>query len=134
MHVTELSTSPFTGRPIIEWIDNEIELRDAAGREIGTVVEVNPDFVVTYANTGFLGLGEARVYYVPHEFIGRSDGNDWYLTVDYDQVDAVSWRVPPGASPWSDDWTQEQLAYDLHPWHGQTRVRRYEETAARAER
>ena len=31
------------------------------------MVEVNPDFIVTYANTGFLGLGETQVYYIPRQ-------------------------------------------------------------------
>ena len=38
--MTEQKVSPFTGRPIIEWIDDEIELHDADGDEIGNVVEI----------------------------------------------------------------------------------------------
>jgi hypothetical protein len=125
--MTEQKVSPFTGRPVIEWIDDEIELHDTDGDEIGNVVEVNPDFIVTYANTGFLGLGEPRGYYIPRDNISRMDDDDWFLNIDQDQIEAMSWRIPPDASPWSDEWTQEQLAYDLHPWRGQTRVRRYED-------
>jgi len=132
--MTEQKVSPFTGRPVIEWIDSEIELHDAAGDEIGDIVEINPDFVVTYANTGFLGLGEPRIYFVPRESIARMDDNDWYLTIDKDQIEAMNWRGAPGVSPWSDEWAEGRMAYDLHPWRGQTRVRRYEETDLTTER
>ena len=120
-------TSPFTGRPIIEWIDSEIALHDAEGTSVGNVVEINPDFVVTYANTGFLGLGEPRVYFVPRDFIGRIDEDNWYLTISDEQMESMGWRSAPGASPWSDEWEADRMAYDLHPWRGQTRVRRYAE-------
>ncbi len=125
--MTEQKVSPFTGRPIIEWIDDEIELHDADGDEIGNVVEINPDFIVTYANTGFLGLGEPRVYFIPRESVARMDEDDWYLNIDQDQIEAMNWRGAPGVSPWSADWTEGSRAYDLHPWRGQTRVRRYED-------
>jgi hypothetical protein len=130
----EQYTSPFTGRPVIEWLDSEIELHDTGGDEIGNVVEVNPDFIVTYANTGFLGLGEPRVYFVPREFVARMDADDWYLTIDADQIESMDWRTAPGTSPWSDEWAAGRMAYDLNPWRGQTRVRRYDETEVTAER
>jgi len=132
--MTEQKVSPFTGRPIIEWIDDEIGLHDTDGDDIGNVVEINPDFVVTYANTGFLGLGEPRVYFVPRQFIGRMDDDDWYLTIDKDQIETMNWRGAPGVSPWSDEWEEGRMAYDLHPWRGQTRVRRYEENDVTADR
>ena len=39
--MVQQTTSPYTGRPITEWYDYEIELHDADGDEIGNVVEVN---------------------------------------------------------------------------------------------
>jgi hypothetical protein len=130
--MTQPFTSPFTGRPVIEWIDSELALHDSEGSDVGNVVEINPDFVVTYANAGFLGLGEPRVYFIPREFIGRIENDDWYLTVDKDQLEAMGWRAAPNTSPWSDDWSEGEMAYDLHPWRGQTRVRRYEESTLSA--
>ena len=130
--MTQPFTSPFTGRPVIEWIDSELALHDSEGSDVGNVVEINPDFVVTYANAGFLGLGEPRVYFIPREFIGRIENDDWYLTVDKDQLEAMGWRAAPNTSPWSDDWAEGEMAYDLHPWRGQTRVRRYEESTLSA--
>ena len=131
--MTEQTFSRFTGQPIIEWIDAEMELHDASGDEIGDIVEVNPDFVVTYANAGFLGLGEPRVYFVPRESIARMDENVWYLTIDKDQVESMNWSGAPEVSPWSDDWAADNRVYDLHPWRGRTRVRRYEEAALPSE-
>lgn len=132
--MTQAFASPNFGRPLIEWIDTEIALHDSNSRDIGNIVEINPDFIVTYAASGFLGLGEPRVYFVPREFIGRIEEDDWYLTIDNEQIEAMSWTTAPDTSPWSDDWTGDQKAYDLHPWQGQTRIRRYEEPALTAER
>ena len=132
--MTEPFASPNVGRPMIEWIDSEIALHDSNAHEIGNIVEVNPDFVVTYANSALLGMGEPRVYFVPREFIGRIEEDDWYLTIDNAQIELMSWATAPDTSPWSDDWTADQKAYDLHPWRGQTRIRRYEEPTLTAER
>ncbi len=121
------ATSPYTGRPIDEWMDERIELKDADGDEIGDVVEVNPDFVVAESDGGFLGLGERRVYFVPRSYIAREDGDDWYLSIDKDQVEAMDWRSAPTESSWSTDWSQGEASLDTMDRQGGTRIRRYEE-------
>jgi len=119
------ATSPYTGRPIVDWYDYEIKLHDSDGDDVGNVVEVNPDFVVVQANTGFLGLGEPRTYFVPRSEIAREDEDDWYLTIDKDEIEARGWTGAPTDSEWSGDWSQSTAPqYDDN---GRTRIRRYEE-------
>jgi uncharacterized protein (TIGR02271 family) len=121
------ATSPYTGRPIDEWLDEKVELKDADGDKIGDVVEVNPDFVVAESDGGFLGLGERRLYYVPRSHIAREDGEDWYLSIDKDQVEAMDWRNAPAESTWSTDWSQGEASLDTTERREGTRIRRYEE-------
>ena len=119
------ATSPYTGRPIVDWYDYEIKLHDNDGDDIGNVVEVNPDFVVVEANTGFLGLGEPRTYFIPRSEIAREDEDDWYLTIDKDEIESRGWTGAPTDSEWSGDWSQDTMPkYDDN---GRTRLRRYEE-------
>ena len=125
--MTTQHVSPYTGRPVIEWQD-EIELHDHEGGAIGNVVEVNPDFVVVYANTGFLGLGEPKIYFIPRKYVAEREADDWYLTVDKDQFAAMGWNELPVGSPWNDEWADSGSAYLSRPWRGQTRFRRYDTT------
>jgi len=119
-------TSPYTGRPVTEWMDEEIELHDSNGDEIGNVVEINPDFLVVQAQTGFLGLGEPRYYYIPRSYVAREEGDEWYLSVDKDQFESSEWQQPPTSSAFATDWQEEgQATQDMG--RGQTRLRRYEE-------
>jgi uncharacterized protein (TIGR02271 family) len=121
------ATSPYTGRPIDEWLDERIELKDADGDKIGDVVEVNPDFVVAESDGGFLGLGERRVYFVPRSHIAREDDDDWYLSIDKDEVEAMDWRNAPTESTWATDWRQGEASLDTMERREGTRIRRYEE-------
>jgi uncharacterized protein (TIGR02271 family) len=123
--MTDQYVSPYTGRPISEWLDEEIELHDADGDEIGNVVEINPDFIVAQASTGFLGLGEPRTYFVPRSYVAREDGDDWYLSIDKDEIESMNWTAAPSDSAWSQDWQEGKL--DTDTGRGQTRLRRYEE-------
>ncbi len=123
--MTEQRVSPYTGRPISEWIDQEIQLHDVDGDDIGNVVEINPDFIVAQANTGFLGLGEPRTYFVPRSYIAREEGDDWYLSIDGEQIESMNWTNAPAESAWSQEWSEGSL--DTNTGRGQTRLRRYEE-------
>jgi uncharacterized protein (TIGR02271 family) len=123
--MTEQRVSPYTGRPITEQLDEDIELHDADGDEIGNVVEVNPDFIVVWTNTGFLGLGEPKIYYIPRSYIAREDGDDWFLSIDKDEYESMNWSELPTDSAWSTDWREGRLKADQG--RGQTRIRRYEE-------
>jgi uncharacterized protein (TIGR02271 family) len=125
--MTDQYTSPYTGRPVDEWLTDEIELHDADGDEIGNVVEVNPDFVVAQSDGGFLGLGERRVYFVPRSYIAREDGDDWYLSIDKDEVEAMDWRQAPTQSEWAQEWSGGEASIDTFERQGGTRLRRYEE-------
>jgi uncharacterized protein (TIGR02271 family) len=124
-YTTETHTSPYTGRPISEWLDEDIELHDADGDEIGNVVEVNPDFIVAQTTTGFLGLGEPKLYYIPRNYVVREEGDDWYLSIDKDDLESMQWNDAPTESAWSTDWREGRLTADRG--RGQTRLRRYEE-------
>jgi len=123
--MTEQRVSQYTGRPIAEWLDQDIELHDADGDDIGNVVEINPDFIVVEATTGFLGLGEPRVYFVPRNHIAREDDDDWYLSIDKDQIESMSWHQAPAQSAWSQDWQSGRAMQEIGT--GRTRLRRYEE-------
>ena len=124
-YTTESKVSPYTGRPIDEWLDKEIELHDADGDEIGNVVEINPDFIVAQASTGFLGLGEPRIYFIPRSYVDREEGDDWYLSIDKDEIESMGWTQAPGELAWSQDWQEGRV--DTETGRGQTRLRRYEE-------
>jgi hypothetical protein len=114
-------------QPAIDWIDGEIQLRDVDGDDVGRIVEINPDFIVTYAHSGPLGLGEARAYFVPRQLVGPMQDDGWTLTIDRGQITQMDLLAPPAASAWSEDWMGSETAYELHPWRGQTRVRSYAE-------
>jgi uncharacterized protein (TIGR02271 family) len=122
-YTTDSNVSPYTGRPISEWLDEEIELHDADGDEIGNIVEINPDFLVVQVPSGFLGLGEPRNYYVPRSYVAREDGDDWYLSVDKDEIESMTWGNPPTESAWSNEWNEGRMMSG----RGQTLLRRYEE-------
>ncbi|HUR15692.1 MAG TPA: YsnF/AvaK domain-containing protein [Candidatus Limnocylindrales bacterium] len=124
-YVNEQSTSPYTGRPISEWLDEDIELHDMDGDEIGHVVEINPDFIVAQTSSGFLGLGEPKLYYIPRSSVAREEGDDWYLSIGKDEIESQQWNDAPTESAWSSDWRDGQLTAD--EGRGQTRIRRYEE-------
>lgn len=125
--MTEQSTSPYTGRPIAEWLDEDVELHDADGDKIGNVVEINPDFIVAESDGGFLGLGERRVYFVPRSYVDRQEGDDWYMSIDKDQVEQMDWRQAPSDSAWASEWTQGEASLDAMERREGTRIRRYEE-------
>src|SRR4051794_8301702 len=94
-------TSPYTGRPISEWID-PIRLVDVEGDNVGEIVEVNPDFVVVKEGHW---LAEDEYYYVPRGQV--TEGSDsWSLTVDKDDLEknySGQWAQPPQDSAWSQD-------------------------------
>jgi uncharacterized protein (TIGR02271 family) len=124
--VTDTHISPYTGRPINEWLDEDIELHDADGDGIGNVVEINPDFIVAQTTTGFLGLGEEKIYYIPRSYVAREEGDDWYLSIDKDEVEGMTWSEPPADSAWSTEW-REGTSEAKTEGRGQTLLRRYEE-------
>jgi uncharacterized protein (TIGR02271 family) len=126
-YTTDTNVSPYTGRPITEWLDEDIELHDADGDKIGNIVEVNPDFVVVQASSGFLGLGEPRYYYVPRSYISREEGDEWYLSIDKDQFESMNWGNPPTESSFATDWNENQYTGEEQLTEGRTRLRRYEE-------
>ena len=124
--MTQQYTSPYTGRPISEWLDDDIDLYDADGDKIANVVEVNPDFIVAETPSGFLGLGEPKLYYIPRTYVAREEGDDWYLSVDKDDLETNDWAAPPDSSAWSTEWRDQGRSY-MPEQSGQTRLRRYEE-------
>lgn len=121
-----LETSPYTGRPIDEWLDRDIDLYDVDGDKVGDVVEVNPDFIVAESDGGFLGLGERRTYYVPRDRVSSKNEDSWYLDIDKDEIETMNWTAAPSRSDWSADWQT-----NAPPWRDEhqtgTRLRRYEE-------
>ena len=123
----DTQTSPYSGRPVVDWYDYDIKLRDADGDKIGDVVEVNPDFIVCESDGGFLGLGERRRYFIPRNYIAREDRDDWYLSVDKDEIESMNWTNAPTNSTWGSDWSTGEYTGDATNTEGRTRLRRYEE-------
>jgi hypothetical protein len=122
--VKDAKRSPYTGRPVDEWLTQVIELHDRDDHEIGKVVEINPDFIVAESYGGFLGIGERRVYYIPRDQVTREDEDDWYLGVNKDQLELMGWTQPPTQSAWSQEYED---GYKQVERRGGTRIRRYED-------
>ena len=121
-------TSPYTGRPIVEWFDDTYTLRDRDGDKVGDIVEINPDFIVAESDGGFLGLGERRTYYVPRGHLASSEGSDWYLDIDKDQIEDMNWSSAPTDSTSSPaEWQVEDGYVPDAPREGAMRMVRYEE-------
>lgn len=118
-------TSPYSGRPIIDWTDEKIKLYDVDGDKIGDVVEVNPDFLIVESSGGFLGFGEERTYYVPRDQIAREEDADWYLSIDKDALEGMDWSQRPSTSTYA----EAQLDTGAAPSEQRegTRMVRYEE-------
>jgi uncharacterized protein (TIGR02271 family) len=106
--MTQQQTSQYTGRPIVDWLDHRITLRDVDGDKVGDVVEVNPDFLIAETDGGFLGLGEHELYYVPRQYVAREDTEDWFLSITKDQARDLDWREAPAQSSYTGgDWRAE---------------------------
>src|SRR6186997_3137470 len=128
--MTQQQTSPYTGRPIVEWLDHRITLRDLQGDKIGDVVEVNPDFLIAESDGGFLGLGERHLYYVPRSYITREDPDDWFLSITKDQASDLDWSQAPAQSSYAGgDWRAEydDVAPDAGATAERTRLVTHEE-------
>ena len=123
--MTYQQTSPFSGEPITDWYDHEIELRDADGDKVGKVAEVNPDFIVCESDGGFLGLGEDRRYFIPRSYVSREEDDAWFLSIDKDELESMNWRNAPTESSFATDWSEDNTTLEAR--EGRTRLRRYEE-------
>jgi len=111
--MTDENTSPYSGRPVTEWLDDRYTLLDAGGDTIGEIVEINPDFVIAETDGGFLGLGGRRQYFVPRAAIANDDGTEWYLSVSRDEFEMQDWSQPPATSGYAGgDWRQEEDTAD----------------------
>jgi len=126
---TAQQTSPYTGRPISEWID-PIRLVDVNGDKVGEIVEVNPDFVVV--KEGHC-LGDDEYFYVPRAQVTEGDG-EWSLTIDKDDLEksySNQWGQPPQDSAWSEDTYRSGQPVESYgtgdEQPGKARLRRYEE-------
>jgi len=128
--MTQQQTSQYTGRPIVDWFDHQITLRDVAGDKIGDVVEVNPDFLIAETDGGFLGLGEHELYYVPRQYVTREDREDWFLSITKDQAKDLDWSQAPSESSYAGgDWRAEYdtATSDVDRDTGRTRLVTHEE-------
>jgi len=97
--------SPYTGRPVVDWADRTYELRDVDGDKVGRIVEVNPDFLIVQDDGGW--FGSDQTYYVPRSAV-REDADDWYLTIDKDELQAQGWTEAPTTSAWANDGATDQ--------------------------
>jgi uncharacterized protein (TIGR02271 family) len=126
--------SPFSGRPVVDWLEDDYHLRDSTGDELGDILEINPDFIVVEGGGGL--LSSKQTWYVPRADIMREDGTDWYLGITRDEFEARDWSVPPAQSRFiegSADYVEPQVR-EPRPVEGVegkrhegTRILRYEE-------
>ena len=111
-----------SGRPVVDVIEEGLELYSSDGEKLGHIDEINPEFFVVSA--GFLGR---KQMYLPRSAEERTDGNKVYLNLSRDDIEAQDWSE--GADS---DWASSSSEYE-GPRPGQeasaqgTRVRRYEE-------
>lgn len=117
---TTTDRSPWSGRPIVDWLDADHTLRDADGDEIGQVLEINPDFLVVEGGGGL--LSSSKTWYVPRDMV-RQEDTDWYLSMRRDDFEARDWSRPPERSQFAPG-AQEMVG---QPRHEGTRVLRWEE-------
>ena len=120
--MSDSERSSYSERPVDEWLTEDLRLRDAEGDDVGSVLEINPDFIAAEAGSGFLGLGERRLHYVPRDQVSLADDGHWYLAIERDQLEWAGWTQPPAGSAWSHE--QENAAPVRHD--GGTRIRAYE--------
>lgn len=73
--------SPYSGKPVAGDLE-PFDLYSSDGDKVGTVVEVNDEFLVVQ-HGGFLGLGESHGR-VPRHFVARTEDDGWYLSLDQD--------------------------------------------------
>lgn len=127
---SEQGQSPYSGRPIVDRADRVFELRDVDGDKVGNILELNPDFLIVEDDGGW--FGEDRTYYVPRSAV-REDGDEWYLSIDKDELQGQGWSEAPTDSSWATNQaeTTEQAGMndqtDGREERGGTRIRRYEE-------
>ncbi|HVM31156.1 MAG TPA: YsnF/AvaK domain-containing protein [Candidatus Limnocylindrales bacterium] len=89
--------SPYSGREVTSYLEDDYRLRDADGDEIGKIVELNSDFVVVERGGGFLGIGDKDHIFVPRQEIAREDDSDWYLNIRGDELEGRGWDERPQA-------------------------------------
>src|SRR5687768_1193610 len=101
--------SPYTGRGIVDVLEETFELHDADGDKIGDIAEIGPEYLVVRTGGGLFGRDE-RLYYVPRSEVAREEGDDWYLAIDKDQLETMGWDKPPtGSGGWDErDWLDER--------------------------
>jgi uncharacterized protein (TIGR02271 family) len=121
--------SPYSGRQVTEYMDEEYRLKDRDGDEIGKIVEINDEFVVVERGGGFLGMGEKEHYFVPRSEITREEDTDWYVGMTGDEVENRGWTERPQGH-------DREQNFDAHGENGNlgrresqggTRMVRYEE-------
>jgi uncharacterized protein (TIGR02271 family) len=121
--------SPYSGRPVVDWLEDDYHLRDSTGDEIGDILEINPDFIVVEGGGGL--LSSKQTWYVPRPDIMREDGTDWYLGITKDEFEARDWSVPPARSEFAQgvaDYGREPRVEGVEgKRHEGTRLLRYEE-------
>jgi uncharacterized protein (TIGR02271 family) len=120
--------SPYSGRQVTDYMDDDYQLMDVDGDELGKIVEYNEEFVVVERGGGFLGLGEKDNLFVPRQEITREEGNDWYLSINKDDLEARGWSERPQGNATDGDSQSHGENGDLgRGASGSTRIRRYEE-------
>jgi uncharacterized protein (TIGR02271 family) len=121
-----MTTSP-SGRPVVDVIEEGLDLYSRDEQPIGHIAEINPDFMLVEARS----MGEEYLY-VPRDAEERTEGNHVYLNVDLADVTSQGWSQAPEGwtesdrSAWDDQSSGDYRTHDMSG-EGSTVVRRYEE-------
>jgi uncharacterized protein (TIGR02271 family) len=124
--------SPYSGRPVTEYMDEQYTLKDRDGDDIGKIVEINDEFVVVERGGGFLGMGDKDHIFVPRQEIAREEETDWHLNIKGDDLDSRGWNERPQgygdrSRGESFDAHGENADLGRRDAQGTTRMVRYEE-------
>lgn len=95
----EQPRSPYSGKPIEGELD-PFDLYASDGEKVGTVVEVNDEFIVV-EHGGFLGLGESHGR-IPRTFVRSTSDESWELGIDSERAKQIlegEGTAPPAGDP-----------------------------------
>jgi uncharacterized protein (TIGR02271 family) len=97
--------SPYSGKPIQGELD-PFDLYASDGDKVGTVVEVNDEFLVV-EHGGFLGLGESHGT-IPRSYVRSSSAEAWHLSIDSDRARQIL-DEESSSSPAQEPASREQV-------------------------
>ena len=114
-----------SGRPIVDVLEEGLDLYSSDGEKIGHVEEINPDFFLVKK-----GLFRSDLY-IPRTAEERAEGNNIYLNLTKDELESGDYDQPPQGMDTSREQYEasDEMTYDRDRAVGgdTERVQRHEE-------